>query len=57
MSSRTNRQLAAYALHQAFLVDFVADLEQRELDSESDSSKGLTFNDGNSGVLTQKYGY
>jgi hypothetical protein len=37
MPTRTNRQLAADALHRAFLVYFVADLEQRELDFESDS--------------------
>lgn len=37
MPTRTNRQLAAYALHQAFLVQFVADLEERELDFASDS--------------------
>jgi hypothetical protein len=37
MPTRTDRQLAADALHRAFLVNFVADLEQRELDFESDS--------------------
>ena len=37
MPTRTNHQLAAYALHQAFLVQFVADLEERELDFASDS--------------------
>jgi hypothetical protein len=37
MPTRTNRQLAADALHRAFLVSFVADLEQRELDFASDS--------------------
>ena len=37
MPTRTNRQLAADALHRAFLINFVADWEQRELDFESDS--------------------
>lgn len=37
MPTRTDRQLAADALHRAFLVNFVADLEQRELDFASDS--------------------
>jgi hypothetical protein len=37
MPTRTDRQLAADAFHRAFLVNFVADLEQRELDFASDS--------------------
>ena len=37
MPTRTNRQLASDAVHRAFLINFVADLEQRELDFDSDS--------------------
>jgi len=36
MPTRTDRQLAADALHRAFLVNFIADLESRELDYSSD---------------------
>ncbi|KDR81304.1 hypothetical protein GALMADRAFT_60427 [Galerina marginata CBS 339.88] len=37
MPNRTDRQLAADALHRAFLVNFIAELESRELDYSSDS--------------------
>ena len=37
MPTRTNHQLASDAVHQAFLINFVAHLEQRELDFDSDS--------------------
>lgn len=37
MPTQTDRQLVADALRRAFLVNFVADLEQRELDFASDS--------------------
>jgi len=37
MPTCTNRQLAADALHRAFLVNFIADLESWELDYSSDS--------------------
>ena len=37
MPTRTDRQLAADALHRAFLVNFIADLESQELDYSSDS--------------------
>ena len=37
MPTRTNRQLASDAVHRAFFINFVADLEQRELDFDSDS--------------------
>jgi len=37
MPTQTDCQLAADALHRAFLINFVADLEQRELDFASDS--------------------
>jgi len=37
MPTHTDRQLAADALHQAFLVNFIADLESQELDYSSDS--------------------
>jgi len=37
MPTHTDRQLAADALHQQFLVNFIAELESRELDFSSDS--------------------
>ena len=37
MPTHTDRQLAADALHRAFLVNFIADLESQELDYTSDS--------------------
>ena len=39
MSTSTERQLVADGLHQAFLVDFIAELEAHELASESRSSR------------------
>ncbi|KAF8152334.1 hypothetical protein B0H34DRAFT_677711 [Crassisporium funariophilum] len=44
MPTLTDCQLAAKALHRAFLVNFVADLESQELDFSSDS-KGKDSND------------
>ena len=44
----TDRQLAADALHRAFLVNFIADLESRELDYSSDS-EGDDSNDSMDG--------
>jgi len=49
MPSQTNCQLAADALHQAFLVNLIAEIEARELlegyDSDSGSSEGLALED------------
>jgi hypothetical protein len=47
MPTSTERQLAADALHQAFLVDFIAELEARELLDEegSDSDSGSDDSD------------
>ncbi|KAF8911103.1 hypothetical protein CPB84DRAFT_1743218 [Gymnopilus junonius] len=49
MPNQTNRQQAADALHQAFLVNLIADLESRELDftsdSESDSDESMDSED------------
>jgi hypothetical protein len=49
MPMQTDRQLVADALHRAFLVNFVADLERRELDFASDSEDSQSDDDMDDG--------
>src|ERR1700678_748494 len=49
MPMRTDHKLATDALHRAFLVNFVADLEQRELDFASDSEDSQSYDDMDDG--------
>ena len=46
--TQTDWQLAADALHQVFLVNFIADLESQELDYSSDSEDDNSDNSGDS---------